>query len=234
MKNKTLIGALALTFALAAQAAGDEPVRRIDVYVSPYYAAASEAGGTPQVSVGGAPFDQLLASNRREDILAARDRIQQQPDAITPMTLMVLAIRLYDIGERDDAVFWFYVAKHRYTTLAYSADVNAPALEAANSAMSAFNSLAGPYINSYAFCNVKKQQAANQRAYEWVRDHPYAALYHEKLPRLPGDPQANIQKGLDAIAKGIADEKALVADPKAMVELQQRRKKNNVDAQFCW
>ena len=36
MKNKTLIGALALTFALAAQAAGDEPVRRIDVYVSPY------------------------------------------------------------------------------------------------------------------------------------------------------------------------------------------------------
>ena len=233
MKNKTLIGALALTFALAAQAAGDEPVRRIDVYVSPYYAAASEAGGTPQVSVGGAPFDQLLASNR-EDILAARDRIQAEPEAITPMTLMVLAIRLYDVGERDDAVFWFYVAKHRYTTLAYSADVNAPALEAANSAMSAFNSLAGPYINSYAFCDVKKQQAANQRAYEWVRDHPYAALSHEKLPRLPGDPQANIQKGLDAIAKGIADEKALVADPKAMAELQQRRKKNNVDAQFCW
>ena len=232
MKNKALIS-LALASALA-YAAGDEPIRRIDVYVSPYSAAASEAGGTPQVSVGGAPFDQLLASNRREDILAARDRIQAEPEAITPMTLMVLAIRLYDVGERDDAVFWFYVAKHRYTTLAYSADVNAPALEAADSAMSAFNSLAGPYINSYAFCDVKKQQAANQRAYEWVRDHPYAALYHEKLPRLPGDPQANIQKGLDAIAKGIADEKALVADPKAMAELQQRRKKNNVDAQFCW
>ena len=233
MKNKILVSALALATAFA-HAAGDESIRRIDVYVSPYYAAASDANSAPQVSVGGAPFDQLLASTRREDILAARDRIQAEPDVITPMTLMVLAIRLYDVGERDDAVFWFYVAKHRYTTLAYSADVNAPALREAHSAVVAFSNLAGPFINSYAFCDVKKQQTANQRAYEWVRDHPYAALYHEKLPRLPGDPQANIQKGLDAIAKGIADEKALVADPKAMAELQQRRKKNNVDAQFCW
>jgi hypothetical protein len=29
------------------------------------------------------------------------------------MTMMVLAIRLYDAGLRDDAVFWFYVAKDR-------------------------------------------------------------------------------------------------------------------------
>ena len=30
------------------------------------------------------------------------------------MTMMVLAIRLYDVGLRDDAVFWFYAAKDRY------------------------------------------------------------------------------------------------------------------------
>lgn len=233
MKNKILVSALALATAFA-HAAGDEPIRRIDVYVSPYYAAASDANSAPQVSVGGAPFDQLLASTRREDILAARDRIQAEPDVITPMTLMVLAIRLYDVGERDDAVFWFYVAKHRYTTLAHSADVNAPALREAHSAVVAFSNLAGPYINSYAFCDVKKQQTANQRAYEWVRDHPYMAIYNEGLPHLPGAPKDNIEKGLAAIRKGLAEEKALVADPKAMAELQQRRKKNNVDAQFCW
>ena len=34
------------------------------------------------------------------------------------MTLMVLAIRLYDVGGcRDDAVFWFYAAENRYLTL---------------------------------------------------------------------------------------------------------------------
>jgi hypothetical protein len=33
------------------------------------------------------------------------------------MTMMVLAIRLYDIGERDEAVFWFYAAKARTIVL---------------------------------------------------------------------------------------------------------------------
>ena len=35
---------------------------------------------------------------------------------LTPMTIMVLAIRLYDVGLRDDAVFWFYAAKNRFAT----------------------------------------------------------------------------------------------------------------------
>ena len=47
-----------------------------------------------------------LASNKRSDILAARDRILADPKVVTPMTMMVLAIRLYDVGLRDDAVFW--------------------------------------------------------------------------------------------------------------------------------
>ena len=41
------------------------------------------------------------------------------------MTMMVLAIRLYDVGLRDDAVFWFYVARARYITLEDVLDVSA-------------------------------------------------------------------------------------------------------------
>ena len=41
------------------------------------------------------------------------------------MTLMVLAIRLYDVGPRDDAVFWFYAAKDRYISLLGAIDENA-------------------------------------------------------------------------------------------------------------
>lgn len=33
------------------------------------------------------------------------------------MAMMVLAIRLYDVGLRDEAVFWFYAAKERYIVM---------------------------------------------------------------------------------------------------------------------
>ena len=85
---------------------GDDtaPVKHIGVYVLPYYQSADAPSGHPRVAVAQA-FDAQLASNKQDDIVAVRDAIQTQPQRITPMTLMVLAIRLYDVGLRDDAVF---------------------------------------------------------------------------------------------------------------------------------
>jgi hypothetical protein len=54
--------------------------------------------------------DTQLSSNKREDILAVRDAIQAQSKLITPMTLMVLSIRLYDVGLRDDAAFFGFTS----------------------------------------------------------------------------------------------------------------------------
>ena len=73
-------------------------------------------GHNARCSTAGKPdnckqYNDLLSSSRREDILATRDLIVAAPKLVTPMTLMVLAIRLYDVGLRDDAVFWFYAAK---------------------------------------------------------------------------------------------------------------------------
>jgi len=111
MTRRTLLGiASAAAFSVSmAQAA--EPVRQIGIYVQPYYEAAREPGGTPRVAVGRS-FDGL-ASNSHEDIVAIRDSIIRDPKRLTPMTMMVLAIRLYDVGLRDDSVFWFYAAKDR-------------------------------------------------------------------------------------------------------------------------
>ncbi len=87
-------------------ALADEPVKHIGIYVQPYYELAKEPGGHPRVAVVES-FNSLLASDKRSDIVAARDKIEAKPDLVTPMTMMVLAIRLYDVGMRDDAVFWF-------------------------------------------------------------------------------------------------------------------------------
>lgn len=88
----------------AGAAIASEPVRRIDVYVQPFYEAARATGAKPQVAVG-KQYNDLLSSNRREDILAARDLVLAKPMLVTPMTMMVLAIRLYDVDLRDDAYF---------------------------------------------------------------------------------------------------------------------------------
>jgi hypothetical protein len=120
-----------------------EPDRQIGIYVPPFYLAAREPGEKLQVAVG-KQYNDLLSSTRREDILAARDLVVAKSALVTPMTMMVLAIRLYDVGLRDDAVFWLYVAKERYIVMSEVLDVNTQALAQADGSMQSFATLAGP------------------------------------------------------------------------------------------
>src|SRR5215471_3477049 len=157
---------------LSSAAFAAEPVRSVAIYVQPFYESAKIPGQRPRVSVG-AQFNDLLSSNKREDIVAARDRILAAPKLVTPMTMMVLAIRLYDVGLRDDAVFWFYVAKDRYVAMSGVLDVRAQSLAQAADAIQSFATLAGPFFNGYAFCDLDKQSALNAKAIDWVENNPY-------------------------------------------------------------
>ena len=132
-------------------------------YVEPFYRSAATPEGRPQVAVG-KQYNDLLASNRREDILAARDLIEAKPKLVTPMTMMVLAIRLYDAGLRDDAVFWFYVAKDRYIVMSEVLNVKTQLLAQADDAVRSFATLAGPVINGYAFCDFAKQRTGTRQS----------------------------------------------------------------------
>ena len=210
-----------------------EPVTRIDVYVTPYFAAAASPDGKPTVAVG-ETFNALLASGRSEDILAARDLVEQQPDRVTPMTMMVLAIRLYDVGLHDDAVFWFYAAKGRYITLASVIDIAAAGLAEVDAAMGAFVQLAGPVINGYAFCDVAGQQAVHAASIDWVEAHPYAVAFMDRLPARPGDREANLAAAVADLRANAAKESAYLADPKNLSDLKAKRRENEMEAKFCW
>ncbi|PAT42367.1 hypothetical protein [Vandammella animalimorsus] len=216
-----------------AQTQARTPIKTIDIYVSPYYEAAAQQGGRPRVAVF-APLDALLASSAREDVERARDAIAKEPDSLTPMTLMVLAIRLYDVGLRDEAVFWFYAAKYRYVTLQDVLDLGHPSLAQAGHASRSFMSLAGPYINSYAFCDLDKQQRLLRESIAWTQQHPYAALWMEQLPARPGDRRQNFAKSLQGIRDVAQQEQDYLADPKRRAEYQAQRKARHVDEQFCW
>ncbi|HEX5210599.1 MAG TPA: hypothetical protein VFW22_02540 [Pseudolabrys sp.] len=229
-KRLTLAAALAVWPLVAAAA---EPVRTVPIYVEPFYRSAAAPEGTPQVAVG-SQFNALLASNKREDILAARDLIEAKPNLITPMTLMVLAIRFYDVGLRDDAVFWFYVAKERYIVMSEVLDVKTPQLAQADDAVRSFSSLAGPVINGYAFCDLAKQQELHAKAVAWVESHPYEVMLMAPAPALPGDRAANHKRAIANAKERAAKERAYFADAKTVEAFYATRKRNEADVKFCW
>ena len=229
MTRRTLLGiASAAAFSVSmAQAA--EPVRQIGIYVQPYYEAAREPGGTPRVAVGRS-FDGL-ASNSHEDIVAIRDSIIRDPKRLTPMTMMVLAIRLYDVGLRDDSVFWFYAAKDRYLTLV---DVATGGLAQVEQAVRDFATLAGPFINGYAFCDVANQQAIRAKALDWVEKNPYEAMFMERLPAKSSNRRQALVKAHALIRDNAAKERAYLQDPANVAKLRADRAANGADDKYCW
>ena len=225
--------AAAIVLVATHSALAAEPVRRIAIHVQPYYEAARTPGGAPRVAVG-QTYDGLLASNRKEDILAAKARIETDPGVVTPMTMMVLAIRLYDVGLRDDAVFWFYVAKDRYIVLSDVLNVKTPQLAQADDAVRNFATLAGPVINGYAFCDLAKQKATHAKAVEWVEANPYQVMFRPDVPALPGDRVANAKRAIAGAKERAAKERAYFDDPKTVETYYATRKQNEADVKFCW
>lgn len=224
---------IAVLLLLFSQAYAAEPVRRIAIIVEPYYAAAREANGSPRVAVG-KQYDGLLASSRREDILAARDLIVAQPKLVTPMTMMVLAVRLYDLGLRDEAVFWFYAAKDRYIVMSEVLDVRHPGLVQVEDAIRNFSTLAGPIINGYAFCDLAKQKDLHAKAVVWVESNPYHVMFMAQAPALPGERTQNHKRAVANAKERAAKERAYFDDAKTVAAYYETRKRNEADVKFCW
>ena len=223
----------ALLAAAAHPAMAQAPVRSANFYVTPYYDSGhSPFSNTRKVAVG-ATFDGLLASSNPADILKARDIIVAKPDLITPMTMMVLYARLYDTGRRDEAVYWFYVAKDRFVTLMDVIDLQGSNLGQVSAAMTSFNQLLGPVINGYAFCSIANQQAIRKRAFDYARAHPYQAIFMQQLrARKPGDRKAALDRANAQIADGMGKETAYLV--KNAASFMAQRKQNRMDAQYCW
>ena len=210
-----------------------EPVRHIGIYVQPFYESARTPSGQPQVRVG-KQYDALLSSSRREDLLAARDLIVAAPKLVTPMTLMVLAIRLYDVGLRDEAVFWFYAAKDSYIVLSEVLDVKTPQLAQADDAVRIFAALAGPVINGYAFCDLAKQKQQHAKAIDWMENNPYEVMFMARAPALPGDRAENHKRAIANAKERAAKERSYFDDAKNVEAFYATRKQNEADIKFCW
>jgi hypothetical protein len=198
----------------------------IPFYVTPYY---NSKG--PDINVG--PLSQALA-------LATPDTIGSMAAAWVPAlayqpatTLFVLAVRLFDLGQHDEGLYWFYQAQfrarllHRLLDPAQVGGMFDPGFEF-NSAHGAFMELAGPYFNGYAGCSqerwlgtIERVRTDNQMVDNFALIYPDLALRPAaEWPAL----HAEVREGLASLAQALRE---------GWDDMQAQRRANGTHARFC-
>jgi hypothetical protein len=209
---------------LAAAPPGDPGT--IGAYVTPYY---NSSG--PVIKIG--KFSSGLASKVPGQFVATIVRMKQQWSTLNFVELYVGAMRLYDLGYRNEATYWFYTAQFRGRQYAALVDPNelgsigSPGFELSH-AQDAFFQLAGPSINGYAFGDVdglQKIVAAVESQNRTVPDmgamYPGVAFVHKAQW-----PQKNaaVEAGLAKLADYLSTQKSQIA---------QERVQNGTRARFA-
>jgi hypothetical protein len=114
-----------------------------------------------------ATFISFLMSADSKTILQVSEELKKEKDKLRADVMYVAAIRLYDLGHKDEAVHWFYSAQYRARVFSSILDkekvgsIGSEAFELKQAYLS-FNQLAGEYINGYAFGDWRTQSLSGQ------------------------------------------------------------------------
>lgn len=217
------VGSLVIISVLAGVTCGQQA----EFYVTPFY---SSQG--PHIEVG--EFSELLtkATAASIDELASKLRAKEVWPKLPAETMFVLAVRLYDLGHKDDSVYWFYSAQMRARLL--NAVLQPDSLGEMGSegfelmhAHASFQQLAGIYINGYAFGDLPKLQATLQQVLDEATEMPDLAAAYPTLqfidPALWPDRAKEIAAGLKEMLDYIEDHSD---------EIRAQRKANGVEGKY--
>lgn len=198
----------------------------LPIAVSPFYNAENK-----QINVGS--YSEQLNTSDFQELTTIAGEMAKQKDALTPEQMFVLAIRLFDLGDNDNAVYWFYEAQFRAKLFQAALDplqiasVGDPAFELP-AAYSAFTQLSGEYINGYAGCDIDN----------WIRIATMVKDANPEPPELdklfPG--VAFVESGQwqslnNQVADGLNGLIEYLSNNQESVK--QQRESTNMDARFC-
>jgi hypothetical protein len=203
---------------------GGEPTP-IAIYITPYY---NSSG--PAVEVG--PFSKGLASKDEHTFVATILKMKSAWSTLSFPELYVGAIRLYDFGYRQEAVYWFYSAQYRGRQFSMLIDhtkmgsIGDPGFELYH-AQDAFFQLAGPAINGYAFGDVDALTGIIRRVQSENREVPdLAAIYPDVRFTNKAEWSAKnvrLNAGLGQLASTLATQKGAI---------KQQRASNGTEAEY--
>ncbi len=198
---------------------------RIEVYVTPYY---NSKG--PSISVD--PWSKGLAANSESEFVTTIAKMKQSWNTLRFPEMYVAAIRLYDLGFRNEATYWFYSAQYRGRLFGILVDqekmgsMGAPGFELVHAA-NAFQQLAGPYINGYAFGNVDRLMQIVERVQKENKTVPD----QEKIyPGVTFRPKSEWAAGNAGLNQGLTKFIAMLQEQKAT--LKKTRTENGTEAKF--
>ena len=123
----------------------------IPIYITPFY----DSDGL-KIEVG--EHSKKLKDADAKSAMKLSTALKKEKDKLRAEAMNVLAIRLYDLGYKDEAVYWFYTAQYKGRQFAVLADqkklgsIGSPGFEL-DQAQNAFFELVGPDINGYALGN---------------------------------------------------------------------------------
>jgi len=184
-----------------------------------------------QISVGN--YSQQLGTSDLQELTALAQEMAGKKDTLTPEQMFVLAIRLYDLGDKDNSVYWFYEAQFRAKLFLKTLDADHFAGLSELSAgllasYDAFTGLAGKHINGYAGCDVDSWVKIVQT----VKDNNAKPPELDKLfPDAVLVERSRWQGINDEVAVGLG---GLIDELSRTKEsIRQQREANNLDALYC-
>jgi hypothetical protein len=178
-------------------------------------------------------YSQQLGTDDLQQLAALEQEMARQRAELTPEQMFVLAIRLYDLGEKDESLYWFYEAQFRAKLFRQSLDADHIAGVSEQSSglldsYAAFTELAGEYINGYAGCDVDN----------WVKiakvvmdDNPTPPELNKIFPEAVFVERSQWQGINDEVAAGLGVLIDRLAQSKEAI--RQQRVTDDVDARYC-
>jgi hypothetical protein len=195
------------------------------LYITPYY----NFNG-PQVAVG--EHSKRLKDADATSIKQLAAELKNEREQLRPEVMYVTAIRLYDLGHKDEAVYWFYTAQYRarlFTAILDKEETRSIGSDAfeLKQAYSAFHQLAGGYINGYAFGELDKLEKTLTQVVEEGKSLPKYGKLYPKVKFIPEDawPEKNRE-----VSRGLSE---LIGYAKTNAGwIKEQRKKSGIEGKY--
>jgi hypothetical protein len=223
MKTRVMAIAAAVMFCAGSAFAQEKAKVPMPIFVTPYY----NSEGL-KIEVG--EHSKALAEPDAKSIAALSDKLKKEMATLRPEVMFVLAIRLYDLGLKDEAVYWFYTAQFRARV--FVAILDAPAVKMGSrpfelrAAYSAFQQLVGEYANGYGFGDVPKIV----KTLEQVAQESALPKFAEMYPDIKFVAPERWQAMNDETVKGITNLANYIKENEAMIKKE--RKKKGVEGKY--
>ena len=197
----------------------------IDVYITPFY-------NSEGLAINAGVFSMGLSSTNESQFVATIREMKRKWANLSFVEMYVATIRLYDMGFRKESIYWFYSAQYRgrlfgslldEKKIGRLGDTGFELFQANN----AFHQLVGPYINSYAGCDLDYWSQIIKRVREEGKQIPDMQSVY---PKVMFRDKSQWPKQNDELGEGL--DKLLTMLKAEKDEMKLKRIENGTEARF--